>query len=142
MPQLHGLASTTFRSAKSNSAAEKLRFEARGNHTKSTNDYEKFPLLRYVACYLFTHIEAAEKEDTPQNVLLNRLLSNRHSHFTRLQVLFIGKTLPYLRLPKPELHDSYNEDNFAGNESVLYYCSRRSFSACTARLIEMGEDVN
>jgi len=95
-----------------------------------------------VACYLFTHIEAAEKEDTPQNVLLNRLLSNRHSHFTRLQVLFIGKTLPYLRLPKPELHDSYNEDNFAGNESVLYYCSRRSFSACTARLIEMGEDVN
>lgn len=123
-------------------AAEKKRFRDRGDENKSTKDHRKFPLLRYVACYLFTHIEAAEKEDTPQDVLLNRLLSNGHSLFTRLQILFVGKSLPNLKLPKPDFHPSHNEDNFAGNESALYYCSRRSFPACTARLIQMGEDVN
>jgi hypothetical protein len=124
------------------SAAQQRTFSSEAHPTTFSSHYKQFILLRYVGCYLFKHIEAAEKLGVSQEAVLRRLLSNNSKLHRRLQGLFVGTRIWKLMIPQPELTSRIYIDNYEVNESLLYACSRRSLVSCVAKLIHMGQDVN
>lgn len=124
--------------------AQRSRFMDNDKNTDRGGLFKDYMLLRYVGCYLFTHIEAAERCGVTQEELFNRLLSNGSEIFEYLQPLFAGVVVKSLQRSATEATTipASAPATYEPNETILYHCCKRSRGACALRLIQMGADVN